>query len=322
MTSQFKDRLSFILKLAVAAALIVYMIKMGHLDPKEIWALMTPLNVVWAVLLAGLSTFMASWRWTILLKARGFPVTVRSCFSLYLIGIFFNHALPGSVGGDVVRGYYLVADHPQRRLDGVLSIIIDRVLGLYSFFMLTLFAVAWDFDFVSSHEKIRWVALMCFLVFLGMTLFFVVTFSHRLSRLFGLGFFERRIPFVHRVVEGIHHFGRDRKIIALSVFVSLVTQLVTCVFFYQMGILSGETDISFKAVLFAVPMGFLITAIPIAPAGIGVGQLAFSYLFQAYLQKDTSFGATSITAYQLSVIVWALIGAVIYLRRKKPRELE
>ncbi|NJL25268.1 MAG: hypothetical protein HC902_08875, partial [Calothrix sp. SM1_5_4] len=44
-------------------------------------------------------------------------------FSLYLIGIFFNFALPGSVGGDVVRGYYLVADHPERRMDSILSIV-------------------------------------------------------------------------------------------------------------------------------------------------------------------------------------------------------
>ena len=288
MTTKTKGHLSLLLKIAVAAILILYMVKAGHLDPKDIWELMTPANVAMALALVGLSSLMAAWRWTILLQARGFPVTLRSCFSLFLIGIFFNHALPGSVGGDVVRGYYLVADHPERRLDSVLSIIIDRILGLYSFFMLTLVAVALDFDFVSTHEKIRWVALMCFLVFSGLTFFFVVAFSHRLSRLFGLGFFERRIPIVHRIVEGIQHFGRDRKVIALSVFVSLITQLITCCFFYQLGLVSGETAITFNAVLFAVPMGFLVTAIPIAPAGIGVGQVAFAYLFPGLFTKRNS----------------------------------
>ncbi len=322
MTAKIKARLTLLLKICVAVGLIVFLVKKGHLDPKELWALMTPLNVFMALAIAGVGTLMAAWRWTILLQARGFPVTLRSCFSLYLIGIFFNHALPGSVGGDVVRGYYLVAENPDRRLDSILSIIIDRVLGLYSFFMLTLVAVALDFEFVSTHEKIRWVALMCFLVFVGLTCFFTVAFSHRLSHLFGLGFFERRIPIVHRIVEGIHHFGQDRKVIALSVLVSLLTQLITCAFFYQMGIVSGETALTFNAVLFAVPMGFLVTAIPIAPAGIGVGQVAFAYLFQAYMQKETQYGANSITAYQLSVICWAILGAVIYLRRKKPKELQ
>lgn len=322
MSPKAKGRLTLLLKICVAVGLITYLVQKGHLDPKDLWELMTPANIALALGLAGLSTLMAAWRWTILLQARGFPVTLRSCFSLYLIGIFFNHALPGSVGGDVVRGYYLVAENPDRRMDSVLSIVIDRVLGLYSFFMLTLAATALDFEFVSSHENIRWVALMCFLIFTGLTCFFVVAFSHRLSKLFGLDFFERRIPIVHRIVVGIHHFGRDRKVIALSVLVSLVTQLITCLFFYQMGLVSGESAITFNAVLFAVPMGFLVTAIPLAPAGIGVGQVAFSYLFQAYLEKETQFGANSITAYQLSAMCLAVLGAVIYLKRKKPKELE
>jgi hypothetical protein len=65
-----------------------------------------------------------------------------------------------------------------------------------------------------------------------------------------------------------------------------------------------------------------VTALPIAPAGIGVGQVAFNYLFQAYLQKPTGFGATAMTAIQLSTVCWALIGAVLYLRRRRPHDLE
>ncbi|NJM09669.1 MAG: flippase-like domain-containing protein, partial [Bdellovibrionaceae bacterium] len=168
------------------------MVKSGYLDPKDVWALMTLPNVLLALTLVGLNTFVAAWRWIILLQARGFHVPLSYGFSLYLIGIFFNHALPGSVGGDVVRGYYLVSDYPGRRMDAVLSIIIDRILGLYSFFILTLIAVAWDYEFVSTHEKIRWVALSSLLIFLGMTAFFIVAFSQRLSKLFGLSFIEKR----------------------------------------------------------------------------------------------------------------------------------
>lgn len=322
MKQKTKSTLTLILKAAIAAGLIAFLVKSGHFDPKDVWELMTLPNVILALTLVGLNTFVAAWRWIILLRARGFVINPGYGFSLYLIGIFFNHALPGSVGGDMVRGYYLVSDHPGRRLDSVLSIIIDRVLGLYSFFILTLLAVAWDYEFVSTHDKIRWVGLSSLIVFLAMTFFFVVAFSTRLSRLFGLTFFARRISIVHRLIEGIQHFGKDRRIIALSVLVSLFGQLFTCIFFYQLALASDEMDISWKAVLFAVPMGFLVTAIPIAPAGIGVGQVAFLYLFQAYLQKQTQFGATAITAYQLCVMCWALVGAYFYLRRKKPKELE
>lgn len=315
------NKLSLILKITVAVALIVYLVKSGHLDPKDLWDLMTFPNVALALFLIGLNLLLAAWRWILLLKSRGFPIGLGYGSSLYLIGIFFNHALPGAVGGDLVRGYYLVNDHPGRKMDAGMSVVIDRVLGLYSFFLLTLAAVAFDYEFVMNHEQIRWVALMCFLVFCGMTAFFCVVFSQRLSHLFGLKFFEKRIPPIHKVVMSLHLFGQNKKAIAASVAVSILAQLVSMLFFYQMAAMSGEAGVTWNAVMFAVPMGFLVTAVPIAPAGIGVGQVAFHYLFQAYLQRPTQFGATAITAFQLCTVCWALVGAVFYLRRRKPQDM-
>lgn len=322
MASKLKSRLSLILKVSIAAALIAYMVKSGHLDPKDLWQMMTPKNVVLGLGIVGLNIFLCAYRWIFLLRARDFNIPIGYGTGLYLIGIFFNFALPGGVGGDVVRGYYLVADHPQRRMDSVLSIVIDRVLGLYSFFILTLVAVAWDYEFVSTHEKIRWVAVSCGFVFLGLTAFFIVAFSQRLSALTGLAFLARRARVVERLLEAFQRFGKNKSIIGMSVVVSFLAQLVAMIFFYQMALVTGETDITWKAVLFVVPMGFLVSALPIAPAGIGVGQVAFAYLFQAYFQKPTQFGATAITAFQLAMVCWALIGAVLYLKRRKPHELE
>jgi uncharacterized protein (TIRG00374 family) len=283
---------------------------------------MTLPNIILALTLVGLSTILAAWRWILLLNSRGFNLSFLNGVSLYLIGIFFNYALPGAVGGDVVRGYYLVADHPNQKVDAILSIVIDRVLGLYSFFVLTLVAVAFDFDFVQGHEQVRWVALLAALICLAMTVFFLVVFSNRLARLSGLTFFEKRIAIVHKVVTAFRRYGESRRIIFASVVVSILAQVVTMLFFYQVAVVSGETAINWRAILFAVPMGFLVTAIPIAPAGIGVGQVAFLYLFRTYLQSDTQFGATAITAFQLTQAAWALVGAVCYLRRRKPQDLQ
>lgn len=315
------NRLSLILKVTVAILLIGYLVRSGHLDPHDLWALMTPQNVLLALVLVGLNLVLSSWRWLLLLEARGLDLSFGYGLRLYLIGVFFNFAVPGSVGGDLVRGYYLVADHPERRLDAVLSVAIDRILGLYSFFILTLIAVACDFEFVANHEQIRWVALTCAIIFAGMTGFFLVVFSHRLSHLFGLGFFEKRIAVVHKLVIGCQRFGQNRRVIAMSVLVSLASQLVTMVFFYQLAKISGETAVTWNAVMFAVPMGFLVSALPIAPAGIGVGQMAFLYLFSAYLQQTSQFGATAITAFQLTTAGWAVVGAALYLRRRRPQDL-
>lgn len=322
MASKTKGLLTTAIKILIAVALIAYMVKSGHLDPSALWNLMTGPNMLLALVLVGINILLSAWRWIILLHARGFYIPVGYGFSLYLIGIFFNHAIPGAVGGDLVRGYYLVKDHPDRRMDAVLSILIDRVLGLYSFFVLTLVAVFWDFDFVMSHEQIRWVAALCLIIFAIMTVVFTVGFSQRLSRLFGISFLRQKIQALDKVVGAFHLFGKNRRVIALSVLVSLLAQTFSMGFFYFLGQISGEAGITWNAIMFAVPMGFVVTAVPIAPAGVGVGQVAFHYLFQTYLDRPTQFGTTAITAFQLTVVCWALVGAVLYLRRRKPKDLE
>lgn len=322
MAARTKSAMTLILKIALAAGLIFYMVQSGHLNLADLYSLLTPFNIAVGVFLVGINIFLAAWRWILLLQAKGFHVPLQYGFSLYLIGLFFNHALPGAIGGDLVKGYYLVADHPDRKMDAALSILIDRVLGLYSFFLLSLMAIIFDLEFVMNHEQIRWVALMCFSIFAAMTLFFLVVFSKRLSRLSGLAWLASHVSFFDRLVVAFQRFGQKPLVIGLSVVVSLLSQVTTMIFFYQLAIVLGEEAITWNAVLFAVPLGFVVTAVPISPAGIGVGQVAFHYLFQIYMNKPTTFGTTAITAFQLSVACYALIGAILYLRRRKPKELE
>lgn len=321
-TPSFLSRsLTTALKVGLAVGLITYMVKSGHLDLAELWTLLTPLNIAIGLFLAGINIGLAAWRWILLLKARGFKIPLKYGFSLYLIGIFFNHALPGAVGGDLVRGYYLMNDYPQRRVDAVLSILIDRALGLYSFFLLALIAVVFDWNYIMKLDQMRWLTWMCLIIFFAMTTFFLITFSRRLTRLVGMNYLMKRIKILEKMVDAFHRFGQDRQSIALSVVVSLLAQVFTLIFFYQLAHLSGEEGVTWKAVMFAVPMGFVATALPISPAGVGVGQVAFLFLFKTYLNSNTTFGATAITAFQLSLACWALVGAVFYLRRRKPHDL-
>ena len=316
-TSRVKKWVAIALKVALALGLLTYLVRSGHLDPKELWAVMTPANVALGLALVGLSTYLSAWRWILLLRARGIAISQSYGVSLYLIGIFFNHALPGSVGGDVVRGYYLVADYPGHRLDAILSVLIDRVLGLYSFFILALVAVIIDWRFVTEQESLRLLALFCAVMFVGMTGFFVTVFSPRLTRALGLDFLERRVPPLHCLVEGFQAYGRNRGTIINSVAISVLAQLIVMLFFKEIGVVTGE-EVSWTSILFAVPMGFLVTAIPISPAGVGVGQMAFLYLFKVYLARETSYGAVAVTAFQLTLLSWGLVGALLYLRRQRP----
>lgn len=96
----------------------------------------------WWVVLAGVGVYMVSqavsgYRWQFLAKAMGFPGLVRQYFNLYMVGMFFNLFLPGSIGGDGARVYYLgkMVNRPKRQ--AVLTILAERGVGLLALLILT-----------------------------------------------------------------------------------------------------------------------------------------------------------------------------------------
>jgi hypothetical protein len=80
----------------------------------------------------------------------------------------------------------------------------------------------------------------------------------------------------------------------------------------------GVTELPFSMYCFLVPIGVIVQALPISPAGIGVGQAAFFFLFNLSLGKESQIGPTAITTMQILQFVWGIVGAFFYLQRKKP----
>ncbi len=70
-------------------------------------------------------------RWYILVRALDLPFTLGAAFKLGLVGSFWNAFAPGSVGGDLVKGYYIAHGHPGRRASAVATVIADRLVGLF-----------------------------------------------------------------------------------------------------------------------------------------------------------------------------------------------
>jgi uncharacterized protein (TIRG00374 family) len=79
-----------------------------------------------AVVLAG--QVLYAWRWGRLLNAIGVPLPNREILRHYFVAIFANNFMPGTIGGDVTKIYYVGREHGYRRVTA--SVIVDRVLGV------------------------------------------------------------------------------------------------------------------------------------------------------------------------------------------------
>jgi hypothetical protein len=118
--------------------------------------------------------------------------------------------------------------------------------------------------------------------------------------------------------EALGSYRQKPRALMASMIFSIITQLLTICFFWVAGSALESRYISFEAYAFVVPLGLIAMAAPVAPAGIGVGQAAFFVLFNWYLGFESQVGPAGVTAYQIVQMIWGLLGAYFYFRRKSP----
>lgn len=308
------------LKVGFAALLIGLMVNKGALNFTVLRDLASPMLVFACFAIVFAQIFVNNYRWLQLMHAQGFDTSIRETLPLSLIGMFFNFAMPGGVGGDVVKGYYLIKDHPEKKYASVVSIFMDRMMGFFVMIATAFVALFLNWDVVSKSLKLQSVATGVTLLFIAFFVFFFLSFSRFLQNRASLMNLLERMPLGKKfrgIYDVMHEYRKHPRVLALTILLSMVNQILAVAIVYIVAIAMGITNIPLAAYFFLVPVGTVVMALPISPAGIGVGQLAFYFLFNLYLGEKSQLGPTAVTTQQLVNFGWGLVGAVFYLRRKK-----
>jgi uncharacterized membrane protein YbhN (UPF0104 family) len=90
----------------IAVTLLLLWLLLRRIDLAAAWhaiQTLSPLAFIAAVALLGSQTFICGLRWQLVLRALGARLTLLKTTAVFAIGQFFGLALPGAVGGDVVR---------------------------------------------------------------------------------------------------------------------------------------------------------------------------------------------------------------------------
>lgn len=327
MRKKAKSILIQSLKVAFSLGLIFWLVQSGKLNFKALLSLLQPQYLALALGFIGTSIYLTSERWRFLLLTQSHKLSSTQTFKLTLIGIFFNFAVPGGVGGDLVKAFYFSKDHPESRMVAATSVLMDRVLGLYSMILMAMLAMIFDWQHVQNISTLRilWqvVLTLCFLFTVALSLIFS-------QKIYDRGTFKRlleRIPFsgkTIRIYESLHLYGRSLRYVISSILISMLAQTFSILFLVLAGTVSGLGDIPWSTYFLVAPLGFMATAIPISPAGVGVGQAAFYFLFNLYSGNTTDLGPTTITAFQVGTFVFGMVGAFFYMQRKEkvPQSIE
>lgn len=291
------------LKLTVSSTLLYIVLSRTGL--RQVSSTLSGMNLtafISAIFLYIFAQLLSTFRWQILLLG---VFRFGKLFSLYMIGSFFNTFLPGLIGGDAVKAFYLYRETGSGGI-AFASIFMDRYLGFVM--LMVICAVAFPFGYhYLQGSPVEWLMPLSVLSFiLASLLFFGLRLGKGMKILSGFyDYFQ-----VYRNQKGV-----IAKALLLSVFVQLTGILAIYILAYGIG-----QYIPFIACLIFLPLIILFTTLPISISGLGIREGAFVFFFGIIGVKPEVATAISLSWF-LSATIGNLLGLIEYIRYKKGGKL-
>ncbi len=288
-------------KLAISSALLYFVLRKTGIEQVLLTLRsMSFFSFIAAVALYFVSQVISTVRWKLLLPE---AIGIRKVFSLYMIGAFFNTLLPGVIGGDAVKGFYLYQLTGKGSMS-LASVFMDRYIGFIALITLCAFAFPFGYKYLAGSH-LEW--LLPIVVFSFIIASFLI-FGLRLGR---------KMRLLSEFYVYFHAYRNQARIIWQAFALSVLLQLVIIFAVYVLA-LGMEQRFPFLAFLIFLPLIILFTMIPISISGLGVRESAFVLFFGLIGMKPEVATALSLLWF-LAVTAASLIGLIEYIKYKKER---
>jgi hypothetical protein len=269
--------------------------------------------LIFSLLIFPLTFVITSLRWHELLKALDIRLTLERTFVLNMVGAFYNTFMLGSVGGDVLKMYY-VAKQTHHRTRAVISVAVDRIIGLLALIILGGSMAAYSAMHLGIPQT-RGVAIASLAIILATIAGLIVFYNQRLHRLSGLDWLLGRLPMKERVgraVEAMRLYGKRPGVAAGALLVSFPVHVVVICSAFLAGVAFG-LHIPAAYYWTVVPVAVLAGSIPISPQGAGVMEY-----FAIWLLAPLGVGVAEAVVLTMSIrlvqVLWNLTGGLVVLR--------
>ena len=314
-----------LLKVGLAAALIGWLVYTDKLEFSSLLIFRDRPEVFAANLACyiGCSLLLGVLRWNILMRALDLQVSFFRAVQLQMIGFFFNTAVPGAVGGDIVKAVYVIREQKQqRKAPALLSVLLDRVVGVAALFMIATIAAMSNFVFVEAHRAVWPLAIFAICGSLGLLVMMVaIFFPFEPGRDPFLKILSRNWPgfgALRSAYEAVRVFRTRPRTLLSCLGLSVLIQMInTSYVWYVSSVLTGvdPDPLTFGLVY---PLAILTTALPLAPGGMVVGHVAFDSFYRLV---GWSGGANVFNVVILATLAMNLLGFIPYVlfRAEAPR---
>lgn len=257
-----------------------------------------------------LSYFITSRRWHMLLAALDIHISQYRTFVLNMVGSFYNSFMPGSTGGDLIKAWY-AAKFTTHKIRAVLSVIVDRLLGVMALIILggAMCATQWQ------APDCQRVGLVCGTIVLCALAGLIVFYHPGWRKASGLDWLLKRMPMqrhVHHAIEAMELYGRRPKVALAALVMTFPVHMTTIVSGTLAGLAFG---IKMPLIYYwtVVPVITLVAAIPISPQGAGVME-AFAVLLTKNHGVAVSQAIALAMAVRFGQMFWNLVAGLFVLR--------
>jgi len=267
------------------------------------------------IAVAGLGEVANIWRWGIFLKVQGVHITVQRTAELFMVGVFFGLFFFGVAGGDVMKTMLLVKDRRLQKNAIVLTVVADRLSGLFVLAPFSLAVAGLRYHWMSRTPSARGLLYVLILFSAGCIALLAGAFAITGTR------FMRRLPARERVVKLAEAYRLFTKAWGQSLLAILLSFPVLFTYFgaFYCAAEAFHARISLLDMFSIMPIVTVVSSLPVSVSGLGVREETFKQLLGdlAHIPGDLAV-LISLTGF-LIYVFWSLLGGAAYLWSRPER---
>jgi uncharacterized protein (TIRG00374 family) len=252
-------------------------------------------------------------RWQILMRVQGMYMSWRRSIVLFFVGLFFNLFMPGYTGGDFARLFYLMKEFPEQKKEAILTIVMDRLIGMCALIVTAGITTALRWRWLQSTPQaslLLWVLLVMVAGFILVTgASFAIAGMRLLNKL------PELFPFRARLVEtseAYHLFARAKKSLLFAFLLSFPVLFSFYGSFYCTAKALGAT-VSLLDMSSIMPIVTAIISVPITPGGIGFRESLLEILLKDLCGVPNEVGVLISLLGACYFMLFGIVGGICYL---------
>ncbi len=267
-----------------------------------------------------------SFRWWLLLRAQSVSIGFKTAVMLGFLGWFYNNFMPGSVGGDLIRAWY-VTKHTEKRTEAVISVFVDRVIvGLAGTLLIAVFCyfvfLRGEFnlsdtvsgrDLIDSIVRFQWVIAGAIgIIVLGLLGFLLSRGGRRILARFWTYMRSVSVMIVEKLKTATLIYLTRPLIVLEAVILTVALQIMTITAFLLLGRQLG-VNASAPYYYFIFALSWVFGAVPVSVGGAVIVEGLLAYLFVTLTGVEAEAAVALALCQRFVWMLASLPGAVIHL---------